>query len=97
MCRQAPRHIRWQRFDLMACNADDAAQAIPAAEGASGEQHRQCGFAHGHDVDRRGRLNRATKVRLLHRRAHERTGIGRLQRRAYDGCQVVAKLEECFQ
>jgi hypothetical protein len=97
MCRQAPRHVRWQRFDLMASNADDAAQAIPATEVASGEQHRQRGFAHCHDVDRRGRLNRAAKVGLRHRRAHERTRIDRLQRRAYDGCQVVAKLEECFQ
>jgi hypothetical protein len=34
---------------------------------------------------------------LLQRRTHERTGIDRLQRRTYDGCQVVTKLGKCFQ
>jgi hypothetical protein len=63
----------------------------------SGEEHRQRGFAHRHDVNRGRRLNRASDGRLVQRTAHERTRIDRLQRRADNGCQVATKLGKCFQ
>jgi len=63
----------------------------------SGEQHRQRRLPHRDDVEGCGQVNRARDVRRLQCCAHERASIDRLQRGAYDGCQVAAKLRNRFQ